>query len=141
VDGLTWEPSSDNTGVAGYEIFRDGESVGSVTETAFTDSSAEILTLHTYTVEAYDADGNRSGWSTPVSVTMTGTGPLPRVIFSATPGSVLPGETVFLSWDSDGADSCAVEPDIGDVGTRGIREILPAGTAFYALTAVGPGGL
>jgi exo-1,4-beta-D-glucosaminidase len=70
---LAWDASTDNVGVTGYDIYRDGAARGTATGTAFTDSVAPA-TSYTYTVRAHDAAGNNSGFSTPVTVT-TPSGP------------------------------------------------------------------
>jgi VCBS repeat-containing protein len=71
---LNWEPSSDNFGVIAYEVFRDSVFIASVTNTSFTDLSPNS-TLHTYQIEAVDADGFRSTAATvdvPVLSSSTG---------------------------------------------------------------------
>jgi len=45
-----------------------------------------------------------------------------------------------LSWDSFLADSCAIEPGIGTVGTSGTISVSPAQTTTYTITATGPKG-
>jgi parallel beta-helix repeat protein len=61
---LSWTPASDNEGVTGYEIFRDGSLLASVgTETSYSDTRVEPLTTYTYEVRARDAAGNRSDFS------------------------------------------------------------------------------
>jgi hypothetical protein len=73
---LTWSASADDTGVAGYEIRRDGVSIATTgPETSFTDSSVSPARTYTYDVRAKDAVGNWSGWSSPLQVT-TLAGPL-----------------------------------------------------------------
>ena len=68
---LSWTASSDDQGVAQYEIFRDGSSLASVggATTTYRDGSVTGSTSYTYQVEAYDAAGNASGLSDPVTVT------------------------------------------------------------------------
>jgi chitodextrinase len=69
---LKWNVSSDNVGVTGYTIYRNGASVGSTggpTATTFTDLTASPTTSYTYTVDAFDGSGNHSARSAPVSVT------------------------------------------------------------------------
>jgi aryl-phospho-beta-D-glucosidase BglC (GH1 family) len=57
---LTWTASTDNVGVAGYVIYRDGAEVGSSATTSFTDGGLRPLTAYEYTVRARDGAGNRS---------------------------------------------------------------------------------
>lgn len=66
---LTWAPSTDNVGVTGYTVLRDGVSVGSSATTRFTDSGLTSGRAYKYTVRANDAAGNTSAAST--SITMT----------------------------------------------------------------------
>jgi DNA-binding beta-propeller fold protein YncE len=72
---LSWEPSTDNVGVAGYDILRGGVVVASTgtTATTYTDSGLTPGTEYTYTVDAYDATGNRSQQSAPASATTLST--------------------------------------------------------------------
>ncbi len=66
---LSWGASTDNVGVTGYDVFRDGVKVGTATATSFTDASVTSATTYSYTVKAFDAAGNRSAASTALSVT------------------------------------------------------------------------
>lgn len=67
---LTWTASTDNVGVAGYDIFRNGIQVGTpVLTPTFTDAGLSPSTTYAYTVEAFDASGNKSAQSTSISVT------------------------------------------------------------------------
>ncbi|MHB1295105.1 MAG: protein kinase domain-containing protein [Anaerolineae bacterium] len=63
--------------------------------------------------------------------------------FSAEPGLVVRGEgaTVRLTWDTQGADSVAIEPGLGPVGPVGNRDVpAPAGDTTYILVAKNAGG-
>ena len=60
---LSWVASSDNVGVAGYRVFRDGAAVGTSTTTSFQDTGLTPGTAYTYSVSAYDAAGNESAQS------------------------------------------------------------------------------
>ncbi|NKY38333.1 carbohydrate-binding protein [Cellulomonas septica] len=74
---LAWSASTDNVGVTGYEVLRNGTVVGSTTGTTYTASGLSASTAYTFAVRAYDAAGNRSATSGSVSVTTsagTGTG-------------------------------------------------------------------
>ncbi len=72
---LSWSPSSDNVGVTGYNVFINGAQVTSVNSTSYTDSALSASTIYSYTVSAYDAAGNQSLQSTPLSVTTLSTPP------------------------------------------------------------------
>ena len=67
---LSWTGSTDNQGVTGYEIFRGGvllTSIGPVT--SYADTSVVNGTTYAYKVRAFDAAGNRSGFSNTQTVT------------------------------------------------------------------------
>jgi hypothetical protein len=70
---LSWDASSDNVGVTGYRVYRDGTMVGSPTGTSYTDTGLTPATSYSYTVKAVDAAGNLSGPSNTVTVTTTTT--------------------------------------------------------------------
>lgn len=67
---LTWNSSSDNVAVTGYDIYLNGTLVTSVPSTAltYTDSEPDTLTA-AYFVRAHDAAGNQSGNSNTVTRT------------------------------------------------------------------------
>ena len=71
---LSWSPATDNVGVAGYRVYRDGVQVGTPAGTTFTDSGLAASTRHTYTVAAYDAAGNVSAQSAGVTATTSAGG-------------------------------------------------------------------
>ncbi|MCZ8521609.1 fibronectin type III domain-containing protein [Paenibacillus mucilaginosus] len=66
---LSWNASTDNTGVTGYDVYRDSVLAASVTGTSATVSGLTPNTAYTFTVKAKDAAGNVSAGSNPVSVT------------------------------------------------------------------------
>lgn len=58
---LTWNPSTDNVGVVGYEIWRDGAVLTRVGPlTSFADTTVVPGATHRYVAYALDAAGNRS---------------------------------------------------------------------------------
>jgi acid phosphatase type 7 len=65
---LRWSPSSDESGVASYTVYRDGQPIGTTGATDFADSSVAPSTSYTYAVDAVDAWMNRSTLSSPVIV-------------------------------------------------------------------------
>lgn len=70
VINLSWSAATDNIGVTGYRVFRDGDAtpIGTITGTTFTDAGQSGT--HSYAVAAIDAAGNQSGLSNTVSVTV-----------------------------------------------------------------------
>jgi hypothetical protein len=65
---LTWRASTDDVGVVGYDVFRNGAKIGSTTATFMVDRPGRGR--FTYRVRARDADGNVSKLSLPVTVTL-----------------------------------------------------------------------
>jgi chitodextrinase len=57
---LLWSASLDNVGVAGYELFRNGNKVGTTTATSYTFPNLSCGTSYALAVDAFDAAGNRS---------------------------------------------------------------------------------
>ncbi|UJF32228.1 glycosyl hydrolase [Paenibacillus hexagrammi] len=83
---LSWAASSDNVGITGYEILRNGAVVGTSATTGYTDSGLTAGTAYTYTVKAYDAAGNRSAASGSLNVTTLasgGSGPFTTADYTA----------------------------------------------------------
>ena len=66
---LSWTASTDNVGVTGYKVYRDGTLVGSPTTTSYSDVGLTASTLYSYTLAACDAANNCSAQSSPVSET------------------------------------------------------------------------
>ncbi|RPI95016.1 MAG: DNRLRE domain-containing protein [Chloroflexi bacterium] len=63
---LSWSASSDNTGVRGYGIYRDGALINTVDHNTLTYSDTRLIpsTGYTYRVDAFDGSGNHSARST-----------------------------------------------------------------------------
>src|SRR5439155_696603 len=68
---LSWSASTDNVGVTGYTIYRDGTQLGTVSGStlSFLDNTVAGLTSYSYTVDAFDAAGNHSAQSAAAAVT------------------------------------------------------------------------
>ncbi|ETT47377.1 alpha amylase, catalytic domain protein [Paenibacillus sp. FSL R7-269] len=60
---VSWSASTDNVGVTGYEIYRNGVKIGTSATTSFTDNGLVGSTNYSYTVKAYDAAMNLSAFS------------------------------------------------------------------------------
>jgi hypothetical protein len=60
---LSWNASTDNVGVAGYKLYRNGAYLKSVATTSTFDTGLNPATLYCYRVSAYDAANNESAQS------------------------------------------------------------------------------
>jgi chitinase len=101
---LTWGPATDDVGVSGHIISRNGQQIAtSGTATSFVDTAVAANSTYTYTVAARDAAGNVSPPSDPATVTtpvVTGpdtTPPTPPGSPTAVAGAVGSRQITF-SW-------------------------------------------
>jgi chitodextrinase len=155
-----WLPASDDVGVVGYTVYRDGVALGDTGEgqLSFIDKTAAHATSYAYTVLAYDAAGNRSEVSAPATVTTLPAGasyvqsgvlatggrvtaatvPLPKAVRA---GDVLVGW--FGQYDALG--QVQVSDDVNGAWTRVQGETFSSGNGDIALysvrSAAAPNGL
>ena len=69
---LSWNASSDNVGVTGYDVYQGSSLLGSVTGTTAQITGLTANTTYSFYVEAKDAEGNISASSNTVNVTTSG---------------------------------------------------------------------
>jgi chitodextrinase len=74
---LSWNASTDNVGVQGYQIFRNGAQVGTTGALTYSDTGLSAATTYSYAVAAFDAAGNVSAASTTASATTSGSSGFP----------------------------------------------------------------
>lgn len=60
---VSWTASTDNVGVTGYEVYRNGVKVGTTSTPSYTDNGLAGNTSYSYTIKAFDAASNLSGFS------------------------------------------------------------------------------
>ena len=129
---VSWSPSSDDTAVAGYDVYRGGallRTVGAGT-TSITDTSVQPSTAYSYTVDAFDAVPNTSAQSSPPAVATTpaggggggaGSGPAEPII-------------VIMMENKHYSDI------VGNASAPYIQSLIAGGTLFTNYQA-GPGSL
>ena len=122
---LSWTASTDNVGVTGYNIYRDGGGtpIASTVNTSYTDGNLSSNTIYSYTVSAYDAADNESGQSNSASDTTLAVSATPRKINCGNGGAVSPFET------DDGYDSGSTSSTTNDIDLSGVTD--PAPMAVY----------
>jgi chitodextrinase len=108
---LAWTASTDNVGVIGYKVYRDGLLVnGNVTGTTFSDAGLTANTTHMYTLTAFDAMNNTSAQSAAASAT-TQSPPPPDTVPPTAPTNLVAGGAtstqIPLSW-TPSTDDAAV---------------------------------
>lgn len=127
---LYWSPSSDNVGVAGYNVFRDGVLIAQTTVPDYFDTGLAPGTSHVYSLRAFDAAGNVSSASRTttvktVALSTATTGTLAGVVFSSIGKPVA---NVVVTLTGNGLTKTA------KTSTAGVYKFtsLPAGT--YTIT-------
>jgi hypothetical protein len=78
---LSWSPSTDNVGISGYEIFRDGALRTTVMSTNHADTTVTAGKTYSYQVRARDASGNRSALSSSAVATTPTSAYTTRIYF------------------------------------------------------------
>jgi chitodextrinase len=127
---LSWTASTDNLGVTGYRIYRNGSTtpIGTTSgnTTSYQNSSLTASTTYSYTVGAVDAAGNVSAQSTTVSATTLST---PDTTAPSTPtgltATAASTSQINLSWTAS----------TDNVGVTGYRIYRNGGLAPIATTA------
>ena len=118
---LTWAASSDDTGVDGYELYRDGAWIAALPGTSFSDSTVTAGATYAYRVVARDYDGKPSS---PAAVSVT---------------APLPIQT------GSGITRGAVSTTVNATATAAVSIGVPAGTAsgdlLVACIATNGGGV
>jgi len=124
---LAWNPSTDNVGVAGYEIYRNSTKVATIgSVTSFGDTGLTASTTYSYFVKAFDgaAPANVSGASNTASAT-TQTPPLTN------------GAIVGVVSSSAGGVVAGAKVNTTVAGVK--RTVVTSSTGSYNLTNVPPG--
>ena len=122
---LSWTASTDAVGVSGYRIYRGATQVGTTTLLTLTNSSLSSGTSSSYTIEAYDAAGNRSSRSATTStstLTVDTTAPTVPGVISF---SLVTASTLRLAFASS-TDA------VGVSGYRIYRDGIQVGTSTFA---------
>jgi chitodextrinase len=91
---LAWDAATDNVGVTGYTVLRDGARVASVTGTSYTDTTVAASTAYSYTVQAFDAAGNVSAAGSALPVTTPGASTACAVSFTIANANTVVGQNL-----------------------------------------------
>ncbi len=67
---MSWQASTDDIAVLGYNIYKNNGYITSVTNTSYTDSAVTAGNIYSYAVQAYDASNNKSPLSNVVTATI-----------------------------------------------------------------------
>jgi len=150
---LSWAASTDaGSGVAGYDVYRNGALVGSPTGTSYSDTGLSANTTYSYTVRARDKAGNASAQSSALSAKTSSAGTCATA--PATPtGLSAPSKSstgVNLSWNSVPAGAnCTVQYRVlqgsaqaaqGAATTASINGLTPDTDYSFSVQAVNEAG-
>jgi chitodextrinase len=123
---LAWAASSDNVGVTGYEVFRDGISLGTTATTTFSVTGLVCATTANFTVKARDAAGN---WSASSSILTVSTTLLPNAGTISGTTTLCAGTTSALSSNGlAGGTWSSSNSAIATINTSGVLSGVSAGT-------------
>jgi chitodextrinase len=118
---VSWSAASDNVGVTGYDVLRDGNKIGTTADTSYTFSGLACGTSYTVGVAAYDAAGNRSPQTSVVGATAA---------CDNTPGPT-PSDPVITA----AGDICSTATDCAGtaalIDSVGPTRVLPLGDNAY----------
>lgn len=150
---LAWDAATDNVGVTGYIVLRDGVVVATVSGLSWTDGSVLSRTLYAYQVQAVDAAGNKSAatpvlslaWSSSSSEALDTEAPSAPALYGAAASSTSIGLDWTRGTDNVGIDKYRVYRDgllIVTTSKRGMTDTgLLAGTSYtYTVVAVDEAG-
>jgi chitodextrinase len=104
---VNWTASTDNIGVAGYKVSRNGSPIGNTAYTFFEDAGLSEATTYTYTVQAFDLAENISPASLPANVTTKNL--MPPTAPKKVTGKAVASDRIVLNWkpssDIEGVNS------------------------------------
>ena len=132
---LSWSASSDNVGVTGYDIYRNGSLAGSATGTSYTVTGLSASTAYSFTVKAKDSAGNVSAASSALSVTTSTTGGSSCTAQPSTPSGLSSpsksSSSVSLAWNASSAGTnCSIQGyDVYNGSTR-VAQTTGSSTGF-----------
>jgi len=66
--------------------------------------------------------------------------PAPTITLKATPNTIDRGQATSLQWEAKNATSVSIQPEVGNVQTKGLQSVHPNSSVTYTAVAMGPGG-
>jgi hypothetical protein len=126
---LTWVPSNDNVGVAGYAIYRDGGRIATTTLATYADNGLSSATSYTYEILAFDGEGNQSATSSPAIVITRAAADFSTPIISAIASSTS-ATTATITWTTN--EPATAQVAYGLTGSYSAYSILNSDLATSA---------
>ncbi|KAA2254129.1 glucose dehydrogenase [Solihabitans fulvus] len=135
---LSWNASTDNVGVVGYDVYNGAAKAGTSTTTSTTIDGLAPSTTYHFTVKARDAAGNASDASNQVDATTTSGGDTVGEVTQVTTDSDIPWGLTFLP---DGSALTAERDTFHVVRITSAGQKTTVGTVPNVSTTNGEGGL
>jgi chitodextrinase len=132
---LSWAAATDNVGVAGYKVYRDGNLVGTTATLYWQDIGLTPTTTYAYTIAAYDVVGNTSAAAAVTGRTSSVADTTPPSVPGPVAGAPLSTAQIRLAWGRS-TDNVVV------VGYRIFRngmQIAQVSTTAYSDAGLQPG--
>ena len=140
---LSWTAGTDNVGVAGYQIFRNGVQIASSSRPSYVDTTTQAQTTYRYSVKTVDTAGLTSPSSNTVTVTTPDAASI--LTFTSAADTYVQSDTPTTSYGS------AAQLMIGNNPTRnaylkfnvsgvGPRTVVSARLRLYSIDAASVGG-
>jgi len=150
---VSWNASTDNVGVAGYHIWRNGVALPNTALTYLQDSGLSGYTTYTYQIEAYDLASNVSQPAIVTVETPNSTPPNPprklagravssqqiSLTWSPPTGNVIP--TSYLVFRGASATTMSQIQELNGTATSFDNYYLTPGTTYYYGVEAVAGGL
>jgi chitodextrinase len=102
---LNRSAATDNVGVTGYRVYRDGVQVGTTTELTYVDVGLAPLTTYQYEIRAYDASTNLGPGVSGAVRTAGPAGLQPPTVPTSLKVTVQNGRQVRLTWKASSDDT------------------------------------
>ncbi len=116
---LSWTASTDNVGVTGYKVYRDGSEVATVTGTTYTVTGLSSGTMYAFSVSAIDGSGNESAQSSGLNVLTNTSSSVSKVlVFTKTAGFNHNTKSQSVSMVEQIGNSLGFEVTVDDTGSE-----------------------
>jgi fibronectin type 3 domain-containing protein len=139
---LSWNSSSDNVGVTGYRIYREGTLLGTAPALTYTDNTVSIGNIYTYAISAIDEAGNESALSLELKVSLNDT--IPPTVPTGLKANSASESGLHLTWEAstDNIEVSGYNLYRGGVLLTKVNDlscidkgILPGSTYSYSVSA------
>lgn len=132
---LSWDASSDNVGVTGYDVYQGLTNIGTVTGTAASITGLTASTSYTFSVKAKDAAGNESASSNTANFTTpSGADIQAPTAPNSLAASNVTQTTVDLSWNASSDNVGVTGYDVYQ-GANNVANVTGTSTQITGLTA------